>query len=213
MTDKTRENLLQSATEVFVKKGFSGARVDEIAREANANKAMIYYHFQSKEGLYKAVLLRQISVVKELVLGAAESERDPLRRLQSLYDALGRAFQASPALPHMMIREVLAGGVHMDSEVAGAFKGIVDVVRTSVEEGARAGLLRDVNPLFLHVMMIAPLILFNVSRPYRERFLPLAAPDVDPLSADAFHAQLEDVLARFLEPCEDARAPNSRSHP
>ena len=44
----TRGNLIESATEVFVEKGFSGARVDEIARRAKANKAMIYYHFGSK---------------------------------------------------------------------------------------------------------------------------------------------------------------------
>lgn len=61
----TRENLLASATEVFVKKGFSGARVDEIARRAKANKAMIYYHFGSKEGLYKAVLLKYIGGLHE----------------------------------------------------------------------------------------------------------------------------------------------------
>src|SRR5271169_421934 len=117
----TRESLLRSATEVFVEQGFSGARVDDIAKRARANKAMIYYHFHSMEGLYKAVLLRQIGGLKAQVDEAVGGEADPLRRLQSLYGALGAAFRANPAMPHMMIREVLAGGAHMDAEVAAAF--------------------------------------------------------------------------------------------
>ncbi|HJS56985.1 MAG TPA: helix-turn-helix domain-containing protein, partial [Vicinamibacteria bacterium] len=54
----TVESLLEAATQVFMETGFAGARVDQIARQAQVNKAMIYYHFRSKRGLYQAVLGR-----------------------------------------------------------------------------------------------------------------------------------------------------------
>jgi AcrR family transcriptional regulator len=198
--DATRESLLGSATEVFAARGFSGARVDEIARRAKANKAMIYYHFRSKEGLYKAVLLRQIGGIHREIGSAIEAERDPLKRLQRLYLTLGEAFQARSALPFIMVREILDGGAHMDKEVARAFRGIVDLVRASLEQGTTEGRMRAVNPVFLHFMMIAPLIIFNVSRPFRERFLPVAAPAVDPITPEVFKAQLEDALLRLVGP-------------
>jgi AcrR family transcriptional regulator len=202
---ETKESLLRSAAEAFACKGFSGARVEEIAQRARANKAMIYYHFGSKEGLYKAVLLRHIGGIHREIGSAIEAERDPVKRLQRLYRGLSEAFQARSALPFIMIHEVLAGGVHMDREVARAFKGIVDLVRDSVEEGTALGRMRSINPIFLHFMMIAPLILFNVSRPYRARFIPVAAPASEPITPQAFGAQLEDALGRLVAPLPAAR--------
>jgi len=198
--DDTRESLLSSATEAFAEKGFSGARVGEIAAKANANKAMIYYHFRSKEGLYKAVLLRHIGGIHRKIGAATAAEKDPVRRLRRIYHGLGGAFQAQPALPFMMLREILAGGANMDAEVAGAFKGVLDLVRAAVQEGVAVSRMRRVNPVFVHFMMIAPLIIFNVSRPFRDRLLPVAAPSVDPITPEAFTAQLEDALARLVAP-------------
>ncbi len=208
ISDDTKENLLRTATEAFAEKGFSGARVDEIADAAKANKAMIYYHFGSKEGLYKAVLLRHIGGIHQKIGAAIAAEKDPVLRLQRLYRGLGSAFRAQPALPFMMIREILAGGTHMDAEAAGAFKGVLDLVRAAVEEGVAQGRVRRVNPIFVHFMMIAPLIIFNVSRPYRERFLPVAAPSTDPITPEAFAGHIEDALARLVapEPVHSAKA-------
>jgi AcrR family transcriptional regulator len=40
----------------FARHGIDGARVDNIAAQANANKRMLYYYFGSKDGLFSAVL-------------------------------------------------------------------------------------------------------------------------------------------------------------
>lgn len=55
-SQRTRAKLLATAESAFVAKGFDGARVDEIAREAQVNKRMIYVFFGSKEQLYVEVL-------------------------------------------------------------------------------------------------------------------------------------------------------------
>ncbi len=203
----TRESLLESATEVFVRKGFSGARVDEIARQAKANKAMIYYHFGSKEGLYKAVLLKYIGGLQEEIARVPQ-DAEPLARLLAFYAALGRTFQNRPALPFMMFREILAGGVHMDAEVARALKGVLDFVRATVEEGIAAGSLRTVNPLFVHLSMMAPMMLFCVSRPFRERLLPVV-PEKGASTVEGFFEHMYDVLGRTLRP--EPRASTNRS--
>ena len=54
--EASRANILDVALIEFADKGFSGARIDEIAEKTNTSKRMIYYHFGSKEGLYQAVL-------------------------------------------------------------------------------------------------------------------------------------------------------------
>ena len=52
----TKERLLDAAKALFVRKGFAGVSIREIAREAGANSALISYYFGDKEGLFKSVL-------------------------------------------------------------------------------------------------------------------------------------------------------------
>ena len=47
------------AASLFAKGGFDGVSVDDIARDAGVNKAMIYYHFADKLALYRAVRRRR----------------------------------------------------------------------------------------------------------------------------------------------------------
>ena len=59
----TRARILKAAVEEFAARGYDGAGVDRIARRARVNKALIYYYFESKRGLYRQILqgaLRQL---------------------------------------------------------------------------------------------------------------------------------------------------------
>ena len=58
---QTRELLLNSAEIVFVRDGYLGAELGEIAAMAGRSKGAIYGHFKSKEDLYFALLEERIS--------------------------------------------------------------------------------------------------------------------------------------------------------
>lgn len=58
---RTRERILSAALREFAAKGFSGARVDAIARRAAINKRMLYHYFGNKEKLFRAVLHHKIA--------------------------------------------------------------------------------------------------------------------------------------------------------
>ena len=51
----TRAAILAAAEQIFAKAGLDGARTDAIAAAAGVNKALLYYYFKSKDGLYEAV--------------------------------------------------------------------------------------------------------------------------------------------------------------
>src|ERR671915_2654435 len=51
--ERTKERILEAAVEEFSAKGFSGARVSEIAARAGVNQQLIAYYFDGKEGLYR----------------------------------------------------------------------------------------------------------------------------------------------------------------
>ncbi len=54
---KTKELILAIATEVFHNKGYTGARMQEIADLAKVNKAALHYYFSSKQQLFEVILL------------------------------------------------------------------------------------------------------------------------------------------------------------
>lgn len=63
----TRQRLLEAAREEFQRHGFAGGRVDAIAESAGVNKRLIYAHFESKAGLFDAVLADNVERVSAAV--------------------------------------------------------------------------------------------------------------------------------------------------
>ena len=51
----TEEVIFDAAEEVFIEKGFEGARMQEIAEKAGINKALLHYYYRTKEKLFKAI--------------------------------------------------------------------------------------------------------------------------------------------------------------
>lgn len=60
-----KQRLLQAATVLFAEKGFNATSTRELCKMANVNISSIPYYYQSKEGLYKAVLKKIAMTVKE----------------------------------------------------------------------------------------------------------------------------------------------------
>ena len=92
----TRTRLIESAILHFASKGFDGAGIREIAKSANANSALVAYHFCGKEGLYaealRAIFSRKVSPVSLLAdLPPAGSPGARKAALQGFQDYM-RAF-------------------------------------------------------------------------------------------------------------------------
>ena len=56
-----KDKILDTAARVFAEKSYEGARMDEIAKLAGVPKSLIYYHFQSKEEIFKVLINRFVS--------------------------------------------------------------------------------------------------------------------------------------------------------
>jgi AcrR family transcriptional regulator len=76
-TAETRERLLAAAAEVFAKKGYEGASVDDVARAAGFTKGAVYWNFASKQELFLALVReRQALLVAEFFTAAAGADHD-----------------------------------------------------------------------------------------------------------------------------------------
>ena len=107
-SDVTKSQILREAEREFSEKGFFGARVDEIARHASVNKALIYAYFGSKKELYKTVLFdvydRLRLVEQEIIADDSSDYREKLRKFVERYY---RFLQQNPTYVRMVMWENL----------------------------------------------------------------------------------------------------------
>jgi len=76
-TQQTRTRLLSAAAEVFAKKGYERASVDDVALAAGLTKGAVYWNFASKEELFLALVReRQSLIMGEFFTAAASAEPD-----------------------------------------------------------------------------------------------------------------------------------------
>jgi TetR/AcrR family transcriptional regulator len=143
----TQERILAAARHEFAARGLDGARVDRIARAAGVNKAMIYYHFHSKERLYETVVQQFLESVKSFLARVLTEAADLESLLLEVSSFYGRVFAASPELPPILLREMAGGGdrarnlfLHIFTEVDAPRK-----IRAIFEAEMRKGRLRKVD--------------------------------------------------------------------
>src|SRR5258708_2397684 len=97
--EQSRAAILKAAVREFAQEGVAGARIDAIARSAKVNKALLYYYFEDKEALYRAVLDQVFGGVRAAIHNALAQELSPRERLASYFcaqDATHRAWNGSP---------------------------------------------------------------------------------------------------------------------
>ena len=84
----SRARIVAAATEEFAEHGLAGASVERIARKARLNKAMIYYHFKSKDALYREILRDMFGAVRTRVTAVAASGASPEDKLRAYVAAI-----------------------------------------------------------------------------------------------------------------------------
>ena len=65
--DEVREQIVQSARQVFARYGYKKTALDDISREARKGKSTIYYYFKSKDEIFKAVIDAEAEIRKQAI--------------------------------------------------------------------------------------------------------------------------------------------------
>ena len=75
-SEATRAALLETAAEMFAARGFARTSLDEIATATQVTRGAVYHHFESKQGLFEAVLEQLETGMAQRVASAARESED-----------------------------------------------------------------------------------------------------------------------------------------
>ena len=197
--DRTRAEILAVATEEFSEHGYSGARVDEIAERTRTTKRMLYYYFESKEGLYAEVLKTAYAEIRGKEQAIDVEHLDPVAAIRRVAELTFDHHEAHPDFIRLVAIENIHRAEHLAElpDLAELGSPALDVIDTILVRGREAGIFtRDVDALDVH-MIISSFCVFRIAN--RHTFGTLFGRDLVAADLrDHYRRMIGDLVVGYL---------------
>ena len=149
----TENRILQAARAVFIRRGTSGARMQEIAEEAGVNQALLHYYFRSKERLSEAVFSEIAGRMFPMIIQILGGDISIEEKVDAIVDTYLKTMSSSPFLPGYIISELhhhperiphlIKGAAGID--LSTALKPVIEKLDRQITAEARAGRMRRIS--------------------------------------------------------------------
>ena len=146
-----RQEILRAAERVFAARGFHGATMAEVAREAEFSVGMLYRFFSGKEDLYYTLMEERSRRLLAELQRAASGQGEPLARLEAVLRRLFAFFQEHSDFYRLYVRErdFFKPAMREDTGERAYrryYRAFEALVGRLIEEGVRCGQLRALDP-------------------------------------------------------------------
>ena len=167
--DRTRKTILRAAIREFSENGLAGARTDAIAESAKVNKALLYYYFKSKSGLYAAALEEASAAVVERALSVLDPTRSAgdrlLRTALNHFDRLLTQHDFQSLMQQEMVRLRRGESESVPLLAKQVFKPLMEKLQQVVQEGIETGELCPVDWLQVVYSALGANVFYFLSAP------------------------------------------------
>lgn len=146
--------ILDGARKVFIRKGFAGARMQEISEEAGINKALLHYYFRSKDRLFEAVFGETMENMLQSINWMLNDNMPFEEKIRNITRIYIETIWKNPFIPGFIIHELTQD----PDRLVSIFKKVnpdSSVFFKQVSDEIESGNIRPVDPRHLFVNIIA----------------------------------------------------------
>ena len=140
-----RERILDAAAEVFSRRGYAGAGMDEIARGAETSKGGLYFHFPGKEALLLALLDRTAALLLARVQEAIAAEAEPVARAEAVLRMLLQTLGRHRRLARLFALEALAAGPRFTRRVGEIQDQFAAMIQEQLDDAIAQGHIESID--------------------------------------------------------------------
>lgn len=155
---------MAAAERLFAARGYDGAAVRDIAREANVNGAMVHYYFGSKESLYHAVIENAATTVRSLMIETTAGRASIEQKLTRFVEAYAGYIFSHQNLARILHRELLSGGKHLKELIQYPMANYA-ILREALANGVRRGELRRIDVDLAPISLMGMIVVFQLIHP------------------------------------------------
>ncbi len=155
---RQRQEMLAAALELFSEKGYHNVSMHEIAEKSEFAIGTLYKFFQSKEDLYRALLMEECHKFHDAFVRAMEQSKDEVEQLRNYVRVKGEMFRNN--LPFIRLYLAESRGVSytvtpgLYAELRDKYHGILERLAAIFESGIREGRFRAIaDPYYLAVAL------------------------------------------------------------
>jgi TetR/AcrR family transcriptional regulator len=145
-TMTTEEKIFNAARIIFQKKGFAGARMQEIADEAGINKAMLHYCFKNKQLLFEAVFMNAFGQLAPQIKEIFTSENSVFDKIKKFTHSYISFVILNPYLPQFVIQEMNNNPAFVISFLKNENRPNPALLITQIEKEITDGIIKPINP-------------------------------------------------------------------
>ena len=193
--------ILDAADAIFVRRGIDGARMQEIADRAGVNKALLHYHFRSKEALAYAVWYRIATSFAPGILQMLASDLSLDEKIDRYVDAYHDTLSRHPYLLTYVLSEAARRtdfiAEFFSPERRQAARLMIDKLREQLDECAGKGKAPRVSAEQFFVTLVSSCLFPFAARPMLSGILGLRRNEYQALM-DKRRTELPAFLKRAL---------------
>lgn len=146
--EEKEEIILEAALDVFSVNGFRGTTIDQIAEVAGMSKPNVLYYFRTKEAMHRALIERVLDTWLD-PLRAFDAGGNPETEIKSYLRRKLEMARDYPRESRLFANEVLQGAPHVEDELKGPLKQLVDEKAEVIRAWAKAGRILPCDPYHL----------------------------------------------------------------
>lgn len=176
----TKQKIIQSSIKIFAEKGKHGATMEEIAKQANVNKAMVYYYFSSKENLFSEVLLFVIyNIYTKIESEIEEVERQDgstIKKLKKFIEIHFKVFSANKDYTEIILRALTNDPAETKKTLSNVLSEIQDhfqKIHRLIDESIAGGYMRKIDFHQLVVNVLGMNLTYYMLTPMMGLFFPM----------------------------------------
>jgi AcrR family transcriptional regulator len=160
---KTEEQILIAAEQIFLSKGYAASNIKDIAKLAKVNNALINYYFRSKENLFNKVLNNKIRLLANAVTIVVTQDKPFLEIITNFIETQFDFFAENEMLPRFILSEIMINEQRIElfkKEIAPAFLPLVVQLNNLLQKEIEKGAVRKIH-IFDLLYTVASLNVFS----------------------------------------------------
>ncbi len=172
-SETTKAKIIHTSMMLFSTNGYNATTAEEISKACGVNKAMIFYYYKNKAGLYGAVLSHALESIHNEVINKDKKYLHPLEDLKTFIKTYANYCEKHSYLPALLLRELSSSGAYLPDVMFDSMRKLFALLSKILKEGENQKLFSNVEPMIIHFMIVGTINLFITTKSLRKKSLKL----------------------------------------
>ncbi|MDA8236562.1 MAG: TetR family transcriptional regulator [Chloroflexi bacterium] len=140
-----REQILDAAFHTFARRGYRETAVDDIAAAAETSKGGVYFHFATKEAIFRELMRTTADRLAAKVDRAVAAEDDPIAKADAALRAVLATFAGHRTMARLLFVDALGAGRAFNAETNALHDRFARMIAGYLDEAITAGSIPPVD--------------------------------------------------------------------